>query len=536
MRNKLGSLLPGVRDGLNAKRPTLATLLSLPAISGFLIVLSEPPLSLFPLAYIALLPLIFSLRKAEARRNFICGFVTGLTAYLGLIYWVVIAMNRYGGIDIFTSFLIMLLLALYMAFYIAVFSVSVPYLEEKFSVPFFLSAPVMWVVLEYLRGVLLTGFPWSLLAYSQHRFLPLIQVSSVTGPYFISYLVVAVNCIACQILAGKVGGRDIRRLRDLMPLGRLFLAHSIVIAVLFAASLIYGYDRLATNDEGNLKVAIVQGNIPQDVKWDEAFKLKTIRTYYEKTIEAGKGADLVVWPETAMPFLFDEEPNLSRFVRELPAIVHADLLFGTVSREGSNKFYNTGYVYGPQGTLEGSYRKVHLVPFGEYTPLVTYLPFLAKLTAAGGDFQPGSSHDPIAASIGKVGILICYEGIFPSITIDTVRRGAEVLVNITNDGWFGRTSAPYQHLVFYIFRAIEADRWVLRAANTGISAVIDPRGRITGKTSIFEETVLRAAFSKRDGQTLYVRYGDYFILLSAVFLAVACGIGVAKTRAKRRKG
>ncbi len=536
MRNRAQSSSLNVIDKLNTQHSTPAAHLGLPAISGLLIVLSQPPLSLFPLAYIALLPLIFSLRKGEARRNFISGFVTGLVAYLGLVYWVVIAMNQYGGIDIFTSFLIMLLLVLYMSLYIAVFAVSVAYLEEKLSVPLFLSAPIAWVILEYLRGVLLTGFPWSLLAYSQHRFLPLIQVSSVTGPYFVSYLIVAVNCIAYLILVGKIGGAEIRKLRDLRPLGRLFLVHSIVIGMFCAASLLYGYNRLAMSDEGSLKAAIVQGNIPQDVKWDEAFKLGTIRTYYQKSIEAGRGADLIVWPETAMPFVFDDEPNLNRFVKELPAVVHSDLLFGTVSRDGSNKLYNTAYAYGPQGALEGGYRKVHLVPFGEYTPLVKYLPFLAKLTAAGGDFHPGNSHDPIAASIGKVGVLVCYEGIFPSVTNDTVRRGAQVLVNLTNDGWFGRTSAPYQHLVFYIFRAIEADRWVLRAANTGISAIIDPRGRITGKTAIFKEAVLKGTFSKRDGQTPYVRYGDYFVLLSVLFLAMACGVGRARTRNGGRKG
>ena len=238
-----------------------------------------------------------------------------------------------------------------------------------------------------------------------------------------------------------------------------------------------------------------------------------------------------------MPFIFDEEPYVNRFIKELPYLLHSSLLFGTVSIDGNRRYHNTAYLYGDDGRLAGRYDKVHLVPFGEYTPLVKYFPFLIKITAAGGDFHSGKSHEPIATAIGKtgkIGILICYEGTFPSITNDTVKGGGQVLVNITNDGWFGKTSAPYQHLVFYIFRAIETDRYVLRAANTGISAIIDPRGRINGKTSIFKEEVLRGMFSLRDGQTLYVRYGDYFILLSFFFLAMACGFKRLKLKKKKR--
>ena len=511
-------------------RGALKAYMGLPVASGLLVILSQPPLSLFPLAYISLFPLLYSLEKKNVRHNFICGFVAGLTSYLGLVYWVVIAMSRYGGIDVFTSFSIMLLLACYLSFYVASFAASVPYLEEKFSMPVFISAPIVWILLEYLRGVLLTGFPWSLLAYSQHRFLPLIQVSSVTGPYFISYLIVAINCIVYHVLVGRIGGTEIKKLRDLKPLGSSFLVYCTAILMFLGASLVYGYGRLTMSEGGNLKALIVQGNIPQDVKWDEAFKMRTIRTYYQKTMDAGKGNDLIVWPETAMPFLFDEEQNLNEFVKELPVLLHTDLLFGTVSRDGRRELYNTACDYGEDGKLSGVYRKVHLVPFGEYTPLAEYLPFLTKMTAAGGDFHPGKSHDPITTAVGKVGILICYEGIFPSITKDTVKRGAQVLVNLTNDGWFGRTSAPYQHLVFYIFRAIEADRWILRAANTGISAVIDPRGRINEKTALFEDATLRGTFSVRKGWTPYVRYGDYFILLSAIFLAVGCVIKGVRLR------
>ena len=195
------------------------------------------------------------------------------------------------------------------------------------------------------------------------------------------------------------------------------------------------------------------------------------------------------------------------------------LLFGTLSRDVQGRFYNSAYVYGKKGEFVGRYDKAHLVPFGEFTPLRDYFPFLEKISVATGDFFSGSGHEPIATALGKVGVLICYEGTFPYITIDAARRGAQVFVNITNDAWFGRTSAPYQHLAFYTFRAIETDRFVLRAANTGVSAIIDPRGRIIARTDIFTRTVLKGTFAMRDGQTFYVRYGDYFVLLCVVMLA-----------------
>ncbi len=174
------------------------------------------------------------------------------------------------------------------------------------------------------------------------------------------------------------------------------------------------------------------------------------------------------------------------------------------------------------------------MPFGEYTPLVSYLPFLEKLTAAGGDFVPGDGHIPIKTDIGNIGVLICYEGVFPYITNETVRQGAQVLVNLTNDAWYDRTSAPYQHFAFYIFRAIETDRYLLRAANTGISAIIDPKGHVEAETPIFTEEILRGSFAMKDKKTFYVRYGDYFILLALIAL-IALAIAGWRRKSSNRK-
>ncbi|MGD0238276.1 MAG: apolipoprotein N-acyltransferase [Syntrophorhabdales bacterium] len=475
--------------------------LNLPFSSAILLVLSQPPISLFPLAYVALIPLLFSLETGKHRRNFFAGFLTGIMAYTGLVYWVVVAMNTYGGISIPLAILILALFVLYLALYVGLVTWLCPWLEVSLRVPLYLGVPLLWVLCEYWRGWFLSGFPWSYLAHSQHNFLAMIQVVSVTGTYFVSFFIVAINFIIFSLFRRKP-----------VP-----LFYTLLIAVLVVASLVFGYARLRDKVDGTLKTAIIQGNILQDVKWDEAFKLNTLDVYSRLTLGEGRGVNLVIWPETAMPFVFDADPARS-VVTALPEMLSTHLLFGTLFRDDRSRFYNSAYIFGKKGQIVGRYDKVHLVPFGEFTPLRDYFPFLEKISVATGDFFSGGGHSPISTELGKVGLLICYEGTFPCITIDTVRRGAQVLVNITNDAWFGRSSAPYQHLAFYTFRAIETDRFVLRAANTGVSAIIDPRGRIIARTDIFIRTVLKGTFSMRDGQTFYVRYGDYFVALCLITL------------------
>lgn len=491
----------------------------MPIFSGILLILCQPPLSLFPLAFVALIPLIYVLTRCSDRSAFMPGFITGISSYLGLIYWVVVAMNTYGGIDLITSTLILLLFVLYLSLYIGLFTTAISFLETRLAVPIYVSAPIVWALLEYLRGTALTGFPWSFLAHSQHNFLPFIQITSVTGTYFLSFLIVSINCLIFFLAARKSVSR----------------VYVLLVSLMVAASLGYGVMRLRGPDpQGGLTAAIIQGNIRQDVKWDEGFKARTIETYYQNTLNGGRDVDIVIWPETAMPFVFNAEVSANRYVKELPSRANSHLLFGTIWEDRKGRFYNSAYVLGKDGNVNGIYNKVHLVPFGEYTPLVRYLPFLEKITAQGAGFASGGGHYPISTPIGKVGILICYEGVFPHITNTAVAKGAQFLVNLTNDAWYERTSAAFQHLSFYVFRAVETDRYVLRAANTGISAIIDPRGRIAAKTPLFEERVLRGNFGLRDSRTPYVRYGDYFILVAWLVLATAItvqSVRNGKTRA-----
>lgn len=442
-----------------------------------------------------------------------------MVTFAGLVYWVVISMNTYGGLSPALSLLVLGLLVLYLAFYVGAFTSAVAYLHSKGLEPY-LTAPLVWTILEYVRGFLLTGFPWSYLSHSQHNFLPFIQIASVTGSYFLSFLIVAVNGILAAILRER-------------RVPWLFLA---VTVVLFAATFTFGLNRLRVSEEGNLRAAIVQGNMPQDVKWDAAFKAHTITVYRDLTIKEGPGASLIVWPETAMPLIFEHDPA-GQTINEVPVTVSSPLLFGTLSRDYAGRYYNAATVLGRDGRVLGTYEKVHLVPFGEFTPFRDYFPFLRNISVQIGDFYPGKSHKPIGMDGDALGVLICFEGVFPSITNETVRQGASVLVNITNDAWFGRTSAPYQHLSSYVFRAVETDRWVLRSANTGVSAVIDPQGHIRAKTGLFERTVLTGPFAMKQSQTFYVRHGDYFVLLAVfILLVIILYIVVWKQKYHARRG
>jgi apolipoprotein N-acyltransferase len=482
-------------------------------LSGILLIVIQPPISLWPLAFCALVPLMHSLDKDNLRVSFFQGFVTGIVAWLGTIYWVIVAMNQYGGIVVPLAALILVLFVLYLSLYMGIFTLACAFLERRMSLPSYLSAPAIWVLSEYARGIVMTGFPWSYLGHSQYGFLPLIQVTSVTGTFFISFLIVAVNGIIYSLWTRR----------------KVSLVFSAVVLIFFGLSFVYGFARLAHKDSPQLKAAIVQGNIGQDIKWDDSYKMMTVNKYYRLSFGLAHNADLVIWPETAIPFLIDRDPAAYKYIQAVPQMLRSRLLFGTVALEKAGNLFNTVHYVGTDGVTSGIYNKVHLVPFGEYTPIVSYFPFLAKITAIGADFKPGEGHRPIVTDLGKIGVLICFEGIFPYITNETVREGAQVLVNLTNDAWYNRTSAPYQHFSFYIFRAIETDRYVLRAANTGITAIIDPRGRIEGKTRIFTEDVLTGTYALKDTKTFYVRHGDYFIVICLLFLAgMIAGAAMAK--------
>ncbi|HMK65469.1 MAG TPA: apolipoprotein N-acyltransferase, partial [Thermodesulfobacteriota bacterium] len=269
--------------------------------------------------------------------------------------------------------------------------------------------------------------------------------------------------------------------------------------------------------------SVVQGNIDQSLKWNPAFQEKTIDIYKELSLSPSAGpSDLIVWPETAVPFYFMNENRLTPEIFRLARNTGSCLLFGSPAvrvEKDQMQFYNRAYLLSPEGRV-AYYDKIHLVPFGEYVPLKRFLPFVGKMVQAIGDFSAGPGPIGLPLPRGKAGVLICFETIFPEISRAYKQEGCQFLVNITNDAWFGKTSAPYQHLSMLTFRAIENRVWIARAANTGFSAFIDSTGRITQSVPLFQSGRIYATIPLREDKTFYTRHGDLLVVFCGVILII----------------
>jgi apolipoprotein N-acyltransferase len=485
----------------------------LAAVSGLLLFLSFPKYGSGIVAWMALIPLFFALKDAQPKEGFRIGFLTGLIAHVGILYWIAYVVVQYGNLPIYVGISAMLLLAAYLSLYTACFAMGIVFLRGK-GIPLFLSAPLLWTILEYSRSHLLTGFPWENLAHSQYLYRNLIQISDITGTYGISFAIVLINAVLYDLLS-------VRYQR------RFLFTKAITACIMITLIFVYGHIRTETISEllkkaPCLDVSLVQGNIDQNLKWNSLYQLQTIDIYRSlslKSVQSGGG--LIIWPETAVPFYFQQLDQMQEAVVDIAKTTGSALLFGSPSyeREQANISYmNSAFLLKPDGTLVGRYDKVHLVPYGEYVPLRRYFPFIGKLVTGVGDFKPGKGFYPLSINGHRLGVLICYEGIFPEVAGDYKRKGAELLVNITNDAWFGRTSAPTQHLSMTVFRAIENRLYLVRAANTGISAIIDPTGEIISSTGLFERTVLRGDVKIIDESTCYAAYGDLFVYVCAFVL------------------
>jgi apolipoprotein N-acyltransferase len=511
----------GITDlGISKKK------LLLTGLSGLLLFLSFPKYGDGIMAWAALIPLFFAMKDATPRVGFKIGFLAGFIGHIGIFYWIVYVVVNYGYLPIYVGMAAMLLLAAYLSLYTACFAMGVVFLRGR-GVPLFLSAPFLWTVLEFLRSHLMTGFPWGNLAYSQYLYKNMIQISDITGIYGITFIIVLINAVLYDLLSARFRRRHL-------------LVETFIACVVITATLVYGHIRLEKIDESlkrapRLPVALIQGNIDQNIKWDSLYQSQTIDIYSSlsrQSIPSGNG--LIVWPETAMPFYFQRPGPLREAVVDIARTSGSAILFGSPSYEGEKgniHYMNSAFLLGPNGTLSGRYDKVHLVPYGEYVPLRRFFPFIGKLVVGVGDFTSGKGFDPLAIAGRRLGVLICYEGIFPEAARDYKQKNAEILVNITNDAWFGRTSAPHQHLSMTVFRAIENRLYLVRAANTGISAVIDPKGEILSRTGLFERTILKGDVKIIDEKTFYTAYGDAFIYLCIVGLLIV----TISTTQRRRK-
>jgi len=492
----------------------MTSLILLPALSGLLLVLSFPQFDLGLLAWWALVPLLLAIRNKSWKTGFGQGFLAGLIYYAGTLSWVVISMHLYGMVPLPVSYLVMLLLAAYCALYVGVFAALLQAFRSEGARYLLWTAPALWVSLELLRTYLFSGFPWALLGYSQYQNLPVIQIADMTGVYGVSFLVVLVNVLLAafvQVNFFKVATTETRL--------QFPWIQAAVCLLLISGALTYGYWRLSPHahffSEHPLRIGLVQANIDQARKWDAVFRQETIDRYKRLTAQAAKGTDLVIWPEAATPFLFEVEAGyqeeLLRFVREQGV----SLLFGSPATAIENstnqlRLFNSAFLVSADGRILDRYDKIHLVPFGEYVPLKNILSFLDKMVVGIGDFLPGNGPAVLQGPGGQFGVVICFEVIFPDLVRRFVAQGADYMITITNDAWFGRSSAPHQHFGMVVFRAVENRVYFARAANTGISGFIDPYGRVLRKSEIFTEAVLTGEIRTGGPRTFYTAYGDLF--------------------------
>lgn len=490
-------------------------------ISGLTLIFCFPTFDLFFLAWIAFSPFLISIYSKEKRSSFLNGIIFGITYFFGTLYWIYYSVNHYGGVPFFISIAIVFLLCLYLSIYTGIFSLLFSFTIKNTSFPAMLIAPVYWVVLEFLRTYIFTGFPWSIIGYSQYKFLTLIQIADITGVYGISFIVLAVNGAIADIFITK----NRLKIKPLFPLYPV-ISGAIILLLLLATTFIYGWFRLNEKVKGKeIVISIIQGNIEQDKKWEPVYQESVLNTYFELSKKAlSHNPSLIVWPETALPFIFGKEDELSTELIEFQRGLNSKLLLGSILiKERNNEKYilsNSALLLDENGKISFVYDKIHLVPFGEYIPLKKFLFFIDRLVYGIGDYISGDSYIKAHTSIGNFATVICYEIIFPGMIRKFFKDGGDFLVNITNDAWFGRTTGPYQHFSMAVFRAIENRKPVIRSANTGISGFIDSYGNILSQTELFKRCYLTEKIITVDRISFYSKYGDLFVYLCIIITII----------------
>lgn len=510
--------------------------LLLAAASGGMLTAAFPSSNLWVVAWVALVPLLWALRRTRPTEALKLGALAGFIHYSTVLFWVMNTMTRYGKLSWPASLGVLVLLAGYLACYVALFAWAVVVLAGGQRALRWLLAPLAWVVAELARAHILSGFPWANLGYSQFSVLPVIQIADITGVYGVAFLIVLVNATIVELfenLAGS-GTFGLVRRRPAPSNVRLILSASLAVGL----ALGYGWSVLARPERTvppgtpKLRFALLQGNIPQDLKWDAASQQETVNLYSILVSEVSRGPaapQLIVWPETAAPFYFEQDGTLQEKVRSVVRRTKVYHLMGAPGYEkidGREAYYNRAYLLGPEGGTLEHYDKIHLVPFGEYVPLSSVLFFVRRLAEGIGTFYAGERHTVFEIPQGRFGTLICFEVIFPNLVRRFVKGGAQFLVNITNDAWFGRSAASAQHLSMAVFRAVENRVPLIRAANTGITAVVDPFGRVVQATDLFVRThVTETIPVVAEPGALYTRIGDLFAYACLIGLILVAVVG-----------
>jgi len=504
--------------------------------SGLALAAAFPKLDLNLLAWVAFVPLFYAIEQQPLGRVFGYSWLQGLACFAGSLYWIVITLHNFADVPMALAVLPMLLLAAVMALYTAAAIWTGEFAGRRLGVPVVVTLPIAWTAAEWLRSYFPIGFPWNLLGYSAYRNLELIQFAEITGVYGISGLIMFFNVVSYSVLFQAHSRRA-----QTFSLGLLTCG--------MAAALIFGSWRVhqlsAIRPQGSLKVAMIQGDIPQSIKWDPKFLESSFDIYRTQSQAAARrGADLIVWPEAAAAFFFQPDDYYPpRFAEDaayrqrllaLAASTGDPILFGAPAlgiEDNRVGFYNRAYLVSGTGKVEGWYDKIQLVPFGEYVPLRGLLGGLVNRVVNGfGDMFAGHTQTIFQVHRARLAVLICYESIFPGLARRAAKHGSDVLVNITNDAWYGKSSAPYQLLAMSAMRSVETKEPMVRVANSGISAAIGPDGAITARTPLFKRGTETQYVYWGHVATVYVRVGDVFAEICLALTILALVISLARRR------
>jgi len=509
--------------------PTLLNSL-LTIFSAILLTLAFPDFDLWFLAWFALVPLFYAIEREKESiiKSFVLGWIFGTLFFAGSCWWLTFSFMTYGGIPMPIAYFLLLIICSILGVFPAIFAAAFSTILKRFGTYGSLSAPFLWTAMEFLRFNL-TDNNWNAIGYSQAFVNHLIQTATIGGVYLVGFWIVFFNSIIA------LNSFDLFRVfvtknysHTNLRANKKIVYVSLLIALLIIPFVSFPNFSSTNNSSEKIEnsVVVVQANVPMsglnEEKWlrlrarhvelaEDALRKIPIRTATEIS-----QTTTVIFPESPMNFSYGEDPELRRFIGDFALKHNASVLFNSAEPNPKNdNYYNSAIMVNPQGSKIGQYDKIHLVPFGEFAPVPS--PIKPLIPTLVGSFQSGENYNLFPIGDARAGILICYESHFASLSREFTRLGADVLIEMTNDGYLGNTGVLRQHLASAVFRAVETNRPVLRATNVGITAYVNERGEVSDAADVYTEATRVWTVSKSDGrQTFYVKYGDWFAWLCSI--------------------
>ena len=471
-------------------------------ISGILLGLSFQKFNLFLFAWVAFIPLIYCIYKNNLKSSVLYGFVTGITYSLIAFNWMFLFLLT-NTKSMKAALIVAILFWLYQSIYFVLWSFIICFIKKNNNLIILVFSSSVWAILEYIKNYFLSGFPINLLGYSQSSFTALIQFADVFGVYGISFIIILINFLLFYWIYNKNK--------------KYLIAAFIIISIL----LIYGFIRInqisKINYKEEIKIGVVQPNIPQEKKWRRSLKDEIIKIIYDTAqCFKDKNCEIILYPETLLPRMLEETEEIQSLVKNISN--YADIsLIGGKSIE-NERLYNSIFLISKEGNIIDKYKKRHLILFGEYVPFENFLVKLLKKINLTDNFSKEHELKVFKFENYTLGINICSENYYPYLSRELVLKGATLLTTHSNDAWCDGLSYPYQHFVLDVFRAIENRKYLVVSSNTGISGVITPTGKVVRQTKNQEQVCFEEIVYANNYITIYDRIGDLFVLVCSLYV------------------